>query len=103
MLAQLSIAGSVCTVHVVLCLMEAFCLLAHVCRRSILTDEPKLSGSCWDDISDNAKDFLRNILDKWGTQSREETGSTALHNEHKGSAAAVAAAAAAAAAAVAVP
>jgi len=33
-------------------------------RRSILTEEPKLSGLLWEDISDEAKDFVKSLLVK---------------------------------------
>ena len=35
-----------------------------VCRKSILSEEPKLSGSNWEGISDQAKDFIKTILVK---------------------------------------
>jgi hypothetical protein len=33
-------------------------------RKSILTEEPKLHGSSWDDVSEGAKDFVRKLLTK---------------------------------------
>ena len=45
------------------------CALLYVCsvphfRRSILTEQPKLSGSLWKDISEEAKDFVKKLLVK---------------------------------------
>eukprot|EP00983_Pelagomonas_calceolata_P121483 1160804-Pelagomonas_calceolata.AAC.20 len=33
-------------------------------RKSILTEEPKLHGSSWEEVSDGAKDFVRKLLIK---------------------------------------
>ena len=44
---------------IILCLL---CFLAS--RKSILSDEPKMTGKLWDGISEEAKDFVRLCLIK---------------------------------------
>ncbi len=49
----------------VLPIVDQCSLLLLTNRKAILTEQPKLSGSAWADISDQAKDFVSSILVKY--------------------------------------
>ncbi len=42
-------------------------------RQAIFGQEPKMAGNAWSDISDEAKDFVRRLLDKCAPTTSSET------------------------------